>query len=593
MADRSSLSSLLALILVLVLALGQLPAQVAPAEAAPAVLPAAPAGWPSTLQLGLADGPGGAAAMRATAPYGFRYQYLSGGVRTSSNWSTWNPNGEFVTYYVQESAQQGIVPVFTYYMIYQSHPGNSQSESNSIRTNLQDAATMREYFSNLKLFFQRAGAFPTTMIVLHVEPDMWGYLQQRSSGDNAATVSVKVAASGLPELAGLPDNLVGFARALDVLRDAHAPNVKLGYHVSSWGTGNDIVYSDPPDATVDSLATRSGNFFTSLQGAFDVTFGEFSDRDSGFKQHVYGDGGASWWTAGDFARNVRFLTRFVQVTQKRVVLWQIPFGNTRMRAMNNTWNHYQDNRVEWLLDEPSRTHLSEYVNAGVIAFLFGRGADGATCACDANRDGVTNPSPINGNTRASLNADDDGGFFREKARAYYAGGPMPLTGGPLPATPTTTVPTATATPTRTPTPTATPAQSGQTTLTFDDRAGQNQALNGQYPSGVIDWGTGQWWHSGPYGSFTTKSVSFTSGATSRTLRFMTPRRLARLDAYNGGGGPTTVTLGCPGQPTRTATLAAGQTATVTTGWTGACGTVTVTSSNGWDTNFDNLVLDGG
>ena len=74
--------------------------------------------------------------------------------------------------------------------------------------------------------------------------------------------------------------------------------------------------------------------------------------------------------------------------------------------------------MEWLLDEPSRAHLSEYQQAGAVAFLFGRGADGVTCACDANRDGVTNPEPINGNMGVSLNADDDGGFFRQKSKEY-------------------------------------------------------------------------------------------------------------------------------------------------------------------------------
>lgn len=439
-------AGLVILVILLVLpALEGLPAQAVPAEAAAAALPPVPAGWPATLQLGLADAPGGAAAMAETAPYGFRYQYLSGGVRTSGNWSTWNPDGQFATYYIQDSAQHGIIPVFTYYMLYQSYPGNSQSESNSIWTNLQDPVTMREYFANLKLFFERAGASPDTLVVLHVEPDMWGYLQQRSSGDNAATVPVKVAATGLPELAGLPDTLVGFARALGVLRDTYGPNVQLGYHLSVWGTGNDIVYTDPPDATLEALATRAGTFFTSLQGSFDVVFGELSDRDSGFKQAVYGDGGASWWTDGDFARNARFLTGFVQVAQKRIVLWQIPQGNTKMRAMNNTWNHYQDNRTEWLLDDPGRSHLNEYLQAGVIAFLFGRGADGATCACDANQDGETNPAPINGNSRVSLNADDDGGFFRDRAQAYYASGPTPLSGGTS-ATATLMPPAATAPP---------------------------------------------------------------------------------------------------------------------------------------------------
>jgi hypothetical protein len=54
--------------------------QVRPAFAQ--ALPSLPAGWPSTLQLGMMDSPGGAAEMRATAPFGFRSQYLAGGANT-------------------------------------------------------------------------------------------------------------------------------------------------------------------------------------------------------------------------------------------------------------------------------------------------------------------------------------------------------------------------------------------------------------------------------------------------------------------------------------------------------------------------------
>jgi hypothetical protein len=109
-----------------------------------------------------------------------------------------------------------------------------------------------------------------------------------------------------------------------------------------------------------------------------------------------------------------------------MVAWQIPLGNTKMRALDNTWDHFQDNRVEWLLDDATRAHLRAYVAAGYSGFMFGRGADGATCACDAAKDGVTNPAPIDGNTRASLSADDDGGFFKDRARAYYRRGALRL-----------------------------------------------------------------------------------------------------------------------------------------------------------------------
>jgi len=408
-------------------------ARVASAQAG---LPPLPNGWPSTLQLGRADSPGGAAAMRAQAPFAFRYQYLAGGVNTGGGWATWNPNGQFVTYYIQDSVAQGITPVFTYYMIYQSLPGGG-GEQSAVLANLGNTATMQAYWADLRLFFQRAGAFPTARVVFHVEPDLWGYVQQRATNDNGASVAAKVGSTGVPEVAGLPDTVAGLAQGIVRLRNQYAPNVVLGYHVSVWGTGVDISISDPADGQVDALGNRAGAFYTSLGAAFDVAFGEFSDRDAAFKQAQWGMGQEAWWTADDFRRFARFITRFVATSGKRMVLWQIPFGNTTMRAVNNTWNHYQDNRVEWLLDEPARTHLAEYVDAGVIGFLFGRGTDGATCACDANQDGVTNPAAINGNTTPSYTAEDDGGFFHNRAAAYYASGAMALPGGDAtPPTPT-------------------------------------------------------------------------------------------------------------------------------------------------------------
>jgi hypothetical protein len=421
-----------------------------PAQAQPPL----PAGWPGRVELGMADSPGGAAAMKATAPFAFRYQYLAGGANTGNGWATWNTNGDFARFYIQDSVANGITPVFTYYMLLQSLPGGG-SEGAALFTNLNNTATMTAYFNDLKLFFQKAAAFPGQKVVLHVEPDLWGYMEARSTNDDARTVSAKVAETGIPELAGLPSNMSGFARAVVNLRDAYAPNVILGYHVSVWGTGVDIALANPSDATVDSLAARAAAFYTSLAANYDIAFAEFSDRDSDFYKYVYGDGGQHWWDAEDFRRGARFLGGFSAAAGKRIVMWQIPFGNTKMRAQNNTTGHYQDNRPEWLLDEPARTHLAAYRDAGVVAFLFGAGASGTSCACNAQNDGVTNPSPLNGNTLASeaaalgsapiqvtrgttptlvtpYAADDDGGFFRWKAWQYYQDGPMTLSPGGVP-----------------------------------------------------------------------------------------------------------------------------------------------------------------
>ena len=52
-----------------------------------------------------------------------------------------------------------------------------------------------------------------------------------------------------------------------------------------------------------------------------------------------------------------------------------------------------------------------------------------------------------------------------------------------------------------------------------------------------------------------------------------------------------ITISCAGNTTRTLSLAPSQLATISTRFTVAYATVTIGSSNGWDTNFDDLVYD--
>ncbi len=379
-------------------------------------LPPLPTRWPATLQLGMADSPGGAPALRKEAPFGFRYQYLAGGANTGQGWSTWNPDGSFVTLYDKESWAAGEIPVFSYYQLLQSKPDVSGGEQAADLAHLDDPATMSAYWQDVRLFFERAKDAKT--VVLHVEPDLWGYIEQRSKGDDASTVPAVV-----PD--GVPQNAAGFAQEFVRLRNELAPNVLLAYHMSGWGTGHDIGYEKPPDATVRAYAARSAAFYRSLHASFDISFDDFSDRDAGFYAKQEGNP-RTWFKPADFARHLLYAKTFVALSGIRMVAWQIPLGNTVMRAENNTWDHFQDNRVQWLLGPGSRARLRAYVAEGFVGFLFGRGADGATCACDAAKDGVTNPSPIDGNNRLSLSADDDGGYFAARARAYYEAGALPL-----------------------------------------------------------------------------------------------------------------------------------------------------------------------
>ena len=254
------------------------------------------------MQIGLTDAPGGAHALRASAAFGFRYQYLAGGANTGSGWSTWNPDGTFVTRYIAESRAAHVIPVFTYYQLLQSKPGGGD-EAHADLANLQNADTMHAYWADLELFFRRArGSKP---VVLHVEPDLWGYIEQASTGDDGASVPAVV-----PD--GLPQNAAGFAQEFVHMRDRLAPNVILAWHMSGWGTQHDVVYEDPPDRTVVAYATRSAAFYRSLGAAFDLSFEDFSDRDAGYYEKVEGNA-KTWFTPADFHRHLLYGRTFVRL----------------------------------------------------------------------------------------------------------------------------------------------------------------------------------------------------------------------------------------------------------------------------------------
>ena len=310
-------------------------------------------------------------------------------------------------------------------MLYQSKPGVTMGEADGIAANLGNTATMASYYADLQLFFQRAGAAGGPPCSTS-SPTCGRYIQQRATNDNAATVPVQVGGTGVAELAGLPDTAAGFAQAIVRLRDRYAPNVRLGYHFSSWGTGNDFIYSDP------SRQRRRGPWRQqcSLLPVAGRPIRRGLHRSHRPRRRVQ---------AAQLRRRRRIVVQRRRLPPQHGVHRRLrphvgpagghladPVREHRMQAMNNTWNHYQDNKVEWLLDEPARAHLDAYAKAGVIALLFGRGADGATCPCDANGDGVTNPAPINGNTRVSRSAPTTTvGSSRTGPTCTSAAGPCP------------------------------------------------------------------------------------------------------------------------------------------------------------------------
>lgn len=131
-----------------------------------------------------------------------------------------------------------------------------------------------------------------------------------------------------------------------------------------------------------------------------------------------------------------------------------------------------------------------------------------------------------------------------------------------------------------------------TTVTFNDKTGQDIALSGKYPDNLIDWGSNKWYLSGPWEKLTTKSISFNSSSSkSASFNFLVAKTLTNIDIYNGGGASSTITFSCSGNANKSVTVISKQLITsFATNWSTPCTSVTISSTNGWDSNFDNLII---
>ncbi len=451
--------------LIAILAIGSLAnlSSVEPAKAAIS-LPPVPGGLKSTFMLGMGNGPGSIGWMTGSgAKWDARYQYISGGVNTPSNWKTWNsPAGIFAGYYINDSAAAGYLPVFTYYQMLQSSPASGSSEADKDYNNLNNSSTMNAYYADFKLLLDQARAYGKTVII-HVEPDLMGFMQIRSTDPNSIPAAVN--SSGYGDVAGYPNTLAGFNQALVGLRNKYAPNVLLGFHVSPWAsTSGDLGSSKSASFDTQAAAQQTANFYLRNGANYDLMFYDIADRDAALYQS-WGDPN-KWWDTNNvsfpnFNRFHQFASSITGLTGKRGMLWQLPIGNTISRSMNNTNHHWQDNKTQYYLNNAGIQHLQDLANSGIIGMLFGSGDGNSTGYSDVAGDGITNPNPINNNNAVASVSDDDGGYLRSQGQAYYARGAMtlPSAGGPVPtATATATaIPTATATPTKVPTSTPSPA----------------------------------------------------------------------------------------------------------------------------------------
>lgn len=305
----------------------------------------------------------------SSAPFDARYLYLAGGAASDEScmtsckassacgawWGCWQwdelPPGEYINAHITNatSAQwQGStraqIPVFTYYLWLNTA---KMGEGSAEVTAMNDSTILTRYLHDWRFLLQKIG---TRQVMIHIEPDLWGYVRAVNSDPYAIPAPVKTA--NPTDCSTQENTAAGFARCMISMVRKYAPNATVGLHASPWN------YAQNGDA--ESIA----NFMLELgagEGDFIVT--DPSDRDAGW----YESQGQAWRWWDDQKANayLAWSKTLSERTGKPTIMWQIPLGNMNQ---NNTYQHYKDNRVDWLF-----SHINDVAASHVVGLFFGSG----------------------------------------------------------------------------------------------------------------------------------------------------------------------------------------------------------------------------
>lgn len=310
-------------------------------------------------------------ASASAAPFDVRYVYVHSQPAPSSTyysvslcqaswtnwWGCWGGNttapGSYLSYWdnhVAQATYKGSARTqkmfFTWYSLRDlgdlAGSGDGPGEVKAINR----ADLLTRYLNDYRFFLQKIGS---SHDMIDLEPDFWGYV--RSLG-NPHQVPAQVTSADPTDCAAQENSAAGLARCLIAMAHKYAPNTAVGLHLScfDWQTNTQACGKD-----YANLGAQYADFLVS----------DVSDRDAGWYAQPAHGGYNNFWTDQKAAAALAFYELMADSVGKPVVLWQIPVGNM---AQNNTLNHYQDDKVDWLLG-----HLDQVAKAHVAALLFGAG----------------------------------------------------------------------------------------------------------------------------------------------------------------------------------------------------------------------------
>ncbi|WP_239498098.1 hypothetical protein [Ralstonia sp. GX3-BWBA] len=279
-------------------------------------------------------------------------------------WPSWNTDGAYVTYTAQRVQSFGATPMFTLYQMASNGNGNLSG--------INDANFMNNYWSQVRLMYQRINDLNTSVLV-NLEPDFWGYVYAQAPNHDPAQLAASV--NNQQECSWLPNTAAGIGMCLVSMGRWHAPKALLGFPPAFWNAGPDVIGKE-----MQAVGANTADFIVA----------QTSDRDAGCLEAAAV--GECTGRTGPFyldENNVQtpnFHQQQNAVSAYRdalgnglpILWWQTPLG-VPSDTPGGTPGHYRDNHVDYMLRNPW-----EYGAMHTFAIVF---SGGGTYSTSINTDG--------------------------------------------------------------------------------------------------------------------------------------------------------------------------------------------------------------
>lgn len=356
----------------------------------------------------------------------YRYRYVNEGVDAASNACAnlfpkkWNFN-----YSHNSKKDAGVAPAYVIYVL--------QEEGGRIKLlkNMADPDKMQKFFNTLRIVAENAKGYQSVIVV---EPDTWGYLlqdhYQTEEVMSIETDPLKIPAvvNNIPDttyedtvivipdpskpwetkmeittkplsfdyLSDLPNNMSGFGRAMIRTLHKYAPDCYVGFLASHWSVNLGLDgkgWSDKgmvwaSEALIDTSAKINIEFFKkfyygSIDADHPVKEGDLPDfigvEKNGWcaGRWEMKDGRTNWYWTDEHMRNyLKWVKQIGQGLDLPVLGWQISIGNmgnSDTEDFPQMANSFRDTFFPYFFK-----HVDEFVDAGFIGFLVGKGLSQGT-----------------------------------------------------------------------------------------------------------------------------------------------------------------------------------------------------------------------